>query len=99
MKVTLLNSMWQQRLMNIWDLKSSHMNKDGSFCKATDKVAHVFHEIWKNVDCLVSQSNSCHGYIAMLKTLLFRNEEAITSQKVNQLVTPGQMDRSFQTKQ
>ena len=92
------------------DLKNSYMRvkfrimaKDGTACKDTDKVAPIndtFNGIWKNVelflnDRLVSQSNSCHGYIAMLKTLLFSTEEAVTSQKTNQLFfkdTPGQLD-------
>ena len=63
-------------------------------------INDIFNGLWKNVelflnDRLVSQSNNCHGYITMLKTLLFSTEESVTSQKTNQLFfkdTPGRLN-------
>ena len=66
------------------DLRKSYMrtkflimNRDGTQCGVDDHVApinDIFNGLWKNVelflnDCLVSQSNNCHGYITMLKTV------------------------------
>ena len=92
------------------DLKNTYLHSeirivksDGSLCGDTDKVApinDIFNSMWKNIelflnDRLIYQSNNCHGYISMMKNVLFGTEESMSSQMSTQLFfkdSPGQMD-------
>ena len=92
------------------DLKNSYIHlklkivsEGGEDLEMKEKVAPVndlFNSLWANVevymqDQLVSHSNNCHGYMSMMRNLVYGSEEALRSQQTKRLLykdTAGHMD-------